>query len=63
MPKESLKQFDKFLNCKLFLIDTLVNKTLLKPATEEELIKTLKDVSKICQASYKTIVNYMENKQ
>lgn len=62
MPRESLKQFDKFLNCKLFLIDTIATNALLAIATSRDKDEALLEIRKICQANYETIINYMENK-
>lgn len=62
MPKESLKNYDNFLNCKLFLIDTIATKALIAIADSKDREEALAEIQKICQANYETIVSYMENK-
>lgn len=63
MPRESLKNYDNFLNCKLFLIESKVNEAFSGECSITKFIGVLAEIRKICQANYETIVNYMENKQ
>lgn len=50
--EESLKQYDKFLNAKLYLIEHKVTDTLHSNCTLEQYIEVLKDIRKICHDGY-----------
>lgn len=54
--KESLKQYDKFLNAKLYLIEHKVSDVLHGNALKEDYKKALEDIRSICYASYEQVI-------
>ena len=54
--RESLKQYDKFLNAKLYLIEYKITDALYKKHSEQDYINILKDIQKVCYEGYEQVL-------
>lgn len=59
--RESLKQYDKFLNAKLYLIEHQINEALYKEHSEQDYINILKDIQKVCYEGYEQVLRRFDN--
>ena len=54
--RESLKQYDRFLNAKLYLIEYKITDALCKKHSEQDYINILKDIQKVCYEGYEQVL-------
>ena len=50
--KDVIKDYSKFLNAKLYMIEHLITPILLKSSSKEEMEIVLKEIRKVCYEGY-----------
>ena len=55
-----LKDYDKFINAKLYLIEHIINQSLYKQSSDNNYKDTLLEIRKVCYGNYNEILARFE---